>query len=143
MSFESLFLEQFKTFINPALLHHQFMIMKKDPNETISRFNHRFHMAYRRMDSPFIVTLPTVIQTYLHSMDYLTMIFLRQLPLIDIDTLVKVFQEATTFTKQANPNKGGNMIVPLPIRNVYVFPPYHKIPWVAMLHYQPQTTILK
>ena len=46
-SFDSLFLEKFKTFINPALLHHQFMTMKKDPNETISRYNHKFHMAYK------------------------------------------------------------------------------------------------
>ena len=60
-SFEGLFLEQFKAYVNPSLLHHQFMTMKKDPNETISRYNHRFHMAYRRMESSFIVTLSAAI----------------------------------------------------------------------------------
>ena len=75
------------------------MTMKKDPNETISRYNDKFHMAYKRMESPFIVMLLAVIQSYLDSMDYLTEIFLRRLPPIDIDTLEKVFQEAVTFMK--------------------------------------------
>ena len=83
------------------------MTMKKDPNETISKYNYRFHMAYRRMESPFIVALPIVIQTYLDSIDYLTMIFLRWLPLVDIDTWEDVFQEMVTFMKQENCNGGG------------------------------------
>ena len=60
-SFEGLFFEQFKTYVNPTLLHHQFMTMRKDLGKTISRYNHRFHMAYRGMESPFTVTLLVAI----------------------------------------------------------------------------------
>ena len=100
------------------------MTMKKDPSETISRYNHKFHIVYKRMESPFIVALPIEIQTYLDSMDYFMMIFLWQLPLANIDTLEKLFQEVVTFTKQANPNGVGTMIIPLPIGIANVLPPY-------------------
>ncbi len=44
-------------------------------------------------------------------MDALTMIFFRRLPIGDIDTLEKVFAEAITFMKQANPIGGGMMLL--------------------------------
>ena len=75
-----------------------------------------------------MVTLPIAIQNYLNSMDQLTVIFLWKLPPIDIDTLEKVFQEVVTFTKQENPNRGGNMIVSLPINTIGVLLPYHAVP---------------
>ena len=90
-SFEGLFLEQFKAYINLALLHYQFMTMRKYLGETIFWYNHRFHMAYRRMESMFTLMLPVAIQNYLDFIDYLTVIFLRRLPTTDIDTLEKVF----------------------------------------------------
>ena len=108
-TFERLFLEQFKTFINPAVIHQQFISIKRDPTETISRFNHRFHMAYRRLESPYTLPVEAAVQVYLNAMDPLTAIFIRRLPAADIDTLEKVFTEAITFTRQANPNGGGMM----------------------------------
>ena len=54
-------------------------------------------------------------------MDTLIVIFIRRLPLGDIDTLDKVFAEAITFTKQANPNRGGMM---LPTQAVTMIPTY-------------------
>ena len=85
-------------------------------------------MAYKRMESPFVVMLPVVIQTYLNSMDQLMMIFLRWLPPVDIDTLEKVFWEVVTFMKQENPNGGGNMIIPLPTNTFNVLLQYQAIP---------------
>ena len=54
-------------------------------------------------------------------MDSLTTIFLRRLPLGNIDTFKKVFVEVITFTKQANPNGGGMM---LPTQVVMKIPTY-------------------
>ena len=116
--------------------------MKKYSNETISRYNNKFHIAYRRMELPFIVMLPAAIQNYLDSVNYLTEIFLRQLPPTDIDTLDKVFQEVVTFMKQENPNGGVNMIIPLIMSIIGVLPPYQEVLWVAIPHYQPQPSIL-
>lgn len=44
-------------------------------------------------------------------MDPLNTILLRRLPANDINTLEKVFAEVITFTKQANPNGGGLMLL--------------------------------
>ena len=63
------------------------------------------------------------------------MIFLRLIPLENIDTLDKVFQEVVTFIRQENPNGGGNMIIPLPIIIADVLPPYQVVPRVAIPHY--------
>ena len=49
------------------------------------------------------------IQIYLNVMDPLMAIFLRRLPLGNINTLEKFFAKAIMFTKQANPNGGGIM----------------------------------
>lgn len=119
-SFESRFLDQFKAFIDLAVAYNQFVAIKRGPQKIISRYNHRFHMAYQKMESPYTLLLPTTIQIYFNSMDQLMAILLRRLPPMDIDTLEKVFQEAVTFTKQANPNGGGSMKVPLPanVRNI-------------------------
>lgn len=108
-TFEKLFLEHFKTFINPGVIHQQFISIKRDPTETILHFNHRFHMTYHRLESPYLIPVEAAIQIYLNATDPLTTIFLRRLPAIDIDTLEKVFTEAIMFTKQANPNGGGMM----------------------------------
>ena len=69
----------------------------------------------------YTIPVGATIQIYLNAMDALTMIFLRRLPLGDIDTLDKVFVEAITFTKQANPNGGGMM---LPTQEVTTMPTY-------------------
>lgn len=68
-------------------------------------------MAYRKLEFPYTVPMRDVIQIYLSSMDHLTAIFLRRLPVAYIDTLEKVSEEAITFTKHANPNGGGMMML--------------------------------
>ena len=55
-------------------------------------------------------------------MDHLTAIFLRRLPTIDINTLDKVFLEAITFTKKANPNRGGLMLLAQAITIMPTYP---------------------
>ena len=55
------------------------------------------------------IPIEDIIHIYLNSMDHLMAIFLRILPMMDIDTFEKVFSEAITFIKQANPNGGGLM----------------------------------
>ena len=67
-------------------------------------------MAYHKLEMPYSILVGAVIQIYLNAMDALTTIFLRRLPLANIDTLDKVFVEAITFTKQANPNGGGMIL---------------------------------
>ena len=59
----------------------------------------------------YTIPLGAAIQIYLNVMDPLPAIFLRRLPLGDINTLEKVFVELITFTKQANPNGGGMMLL--------------------------------
>ena len=108
-TFEKLFLKQFKTFLNPAMLHQQFMSIKKDPAQIISCFNHCFYMAYHKLQSPYNIPVEATIQIYLNALDHLTTIFLRRLPPTNIDTLERVFSKGMTFTKEANPNKGGLM----------------------------------
>ena len=98
-SFERIFLEQFKIYIDPTLLHHQFISIKRDPHKTISQFNHHFYRMYRIMKFPYIVPQEDVIQFYFGTMDSLTSIFLRSLPPRDIDTIEKVFKEAIAFMK--------------------------------------------
>ncbi len=63
--FKKSFLEQFKTFINPAVIHQQFISIKRDLVETVSRFNHRFHMAYCKLETLYtiLVEVPIVILT--------------------------------------------------------------------------------
>ena len=119
---ERLFLEQFKTFINPTVLHQQFISIKRDLAETVSRFNHRFHMAYRKLETPYSIPVEATIQIYFNAMDALTEIFLRRLPPADIDTLKKVFTEEITFTKQANPNGGGMMLLPQAVTTMPTYP---------------------
>ena len=71
---------------------------------------------------PYIIPIEATIQIYLNAIDALTMIFLRRLPPVNIDTLEKFFAEAITFMKQANPN-GGGMILPMQV--VTTIPTYH------------------
>lgn len=123
-SFKNMFLDQFKAFMNLTILHHQFISIKRDLQETISRFNHFFHMMYQRMESPYTIPLEVVIHIYLNSMDQLTTIFLRRLPTINTNTLEEVFQEVVTFTKQANPNGGGSMAATLLANTTRLIPPY-------------------
>ncbi len=54
-------------------------------------------------------------------MDHLMTIFLQRLPTTNIDTLLKVFKEEITFTKQPNPNRGGLMV---PTQNNTMVPTY-------------------
>ena len=56
-------------------------------------------MAYRRLESPYMIPVEVVIQVYLNAMDPLTAIFIRRLLTVDIDKLEKVFTEAITFTR--------------------------------------------
>ena len=81
------------------MLHQQFISIKRDPTETVLRFNHRFHMAYRKLETPYSILVEATIQVYFNAMDALTAIFLRRLPLANIDILEKVFTEAITFMK--------------------------------------------
>ena len=97
-SFERIFLEQFKIYVDPTFLYHQFISIKKDPHETISQFNHRFYRMYQRMEFPYIVPQEAAIQIYFGTLDSLTSIFLGRLPPRDIDTIEKVFKEAIAFT---------------------------------------------
>ena len=97
-SFERFFLEQFKIYVDPTFLYHQFISIKRDPYETISQFNHRFYRMYQRMEFPYTVPQEAAIQIYFGTLDSLTSIFLRRLPPRDIDTIEKVFKEAVTFT---------------------------------------------
>lgn len=53
--FERNFLEQFKIYVDPTLLYHQFISIKRDPHETISQFNHRFYRMYQRMEFPYTI----------------------------------------------------------------------------------------
>ena len=78
--------------------------------EIVLCFNHPFHMAYHRLETPYTILVEVAIQICLNAMDPLTAIFLRRLLAIDIDTLDKVFVEAITFMKQVNPNGGGMML---------------------------------
>ena len=77
----------------------------------ISRFNHRFHMAYHKLEMPYTIPVEVAIQIYLNAMDHLTTIFLRRLPMENIDTLDKVFTKVITFTKKPNPNRAGLMLL--------------------------------
>ena len=71
---------------------------------------------------PYTIPIGVAIQIYLNAMDALTMIFLRRLPPIDIDTLEKVFVEAIMFTKQANPNGGGMMLPTQAVTTMLTYP---------------------
>ena len=93
------------------MTHQQFISIKRDLAEIVSRFSHFFHMAYRKLEMPYTIPVGDAIQIYLNAMDALTAIFLRRLPLANIDTLDKVFAEVITFAKQANPNGGGMMLL--------------------------------
>ena len=88
----------------------------------VSHFNHRFHMAYHKLEALYTILVGVAIQIYLNAMDALTTIFLRRLPLADIDTLDKVFAEAIAFMKQANPNRGGMMLPPQAVTTMPTYP---------------------
>jgi hypothetical protein len=121
-TFQKLFLEQFKTFINLVVIHHQFISIKRDLVEIVSRFNHHFHMAYCKLEMPYTIPVEATIQIYLNYMDHLMAIFLRRLPTTNIDTLEKFFLGAITFTKQANPNGGGLMPLAQAITTIPTYP---------------------
>lgn len=121
-TFEKLFLNQFKIFINLVMIHHQLVSIKRDLAETISHFNHHFLMEYCKLETPYTIIVGSAIQIYLCSMDHGTIIFLRRLNVADIQTLGKVFEEVVTFTKHANPNRGGMMV---PTHATLIVPPYH------------------
>jgi len=120
--FKKLFLEQFKTFIDLTMIHQQFISIKRDPIEIVSCFNHHFHMAYHRLESPYTIPVEVAIQIYLNAMDPLTTIFLKRLPTMNIDTLEKVFTEAITFRKKANPNGGGMMPLAQVVATILTYP---------------------
>ena len=105
------------------MIHQQFISIKRDPTEIVSCFNHHFHIAYHKLEMPYTIPFGSAIQIYLNAMDSLTVIFMRRLPLGDIDTLDKVFAKVIMFTKQANPNGGGMM---LPMQTITTIPTY---PW--------------
>ena len=67
-------------------------------------------MAYRKLETPYTIPFEVAIQIYLDAMEPLTSIFLRILPVVNINTLEKVFSESITFTKQADPNGRGLML---------------------------------
>ena len=98
-SFERIFLEQFKIYVDPTFLYHHLISIKRDPHETISQFNHRFYRMSQRMEFPYIIPQEAIIQIYFGMMDKLTSIFLRRLPPKGIDTIEKVFKEVVAFTK--------------------------------------------
>ena len=117
------------------MLHQQFMSIKKDPTETISCFNHFFYMAYHKFQSPYNIPVEASIQIYLNALDPLTAIFLTRLPPTNIDTLERVFSKAMTFTKQANPIRGGLTLLAQAITIVLTYPvrvpmiPSQFLPW--------------
>ena len=51
-SFRGKLLEKFNMYIDLAILHHQFISMKRDPQESISQFNHHFDRMYQRTEFP-------------------------------------------------------------------------------------------
>ena len=60
-NFDKSFLEQFKTFVNLAVIHQQFISIKRDPTKTILHFNYRFHMAYHKLESPYTILVEAAI----------------------------------------------------------------------------------
>ena len=104
------------------MIHQQFISIKRDPTKIVSRFNHRFHMAYHKLEIPYTIPIGASIQIYLNAMDPLNIIFLRRLTLVNIDILEKVFVEVITFTKQANPNGGGMMLLVEVVTTIPTYP---------------------
>ena len=103
------------------MIHQQFISIKRGLAEIVSHFNHHFYMAYRKLEMPYIIPIEATIQIYLNAIDALTMIFLRRLPPVNIDTLEKFFAEAITFMKQANPNGGGMIFSMQAITNIQIY----------------------
>ena len=60
-TFKKLFLEQFKTFINLAVLHQQFISIKRDLAKIVSCFNNHFHMAYHKLEMPYTIPVEATI----------------------------------------------------------------------------------
>ena len=79
-------------------------------------------MAYYKVDTPYTIPVETTIHIYINAMEHLTSVFLWRVPNTDIDTLDKVFIEEITFTKQANPNGGGLMVLAQASTTILMYP---------------------